>query len=115
MELELLAVADDRVAGVVAALEADDHVGVVGEQVDDLALPLIAPLGSDYDQAWHDRGIVTVYAAKRFAEAAVGAERGADLCVVTGLGSCVAAHLDQARDGPLADLLLELRHAGGWS
>ena len=65
VELELLAVADDRVAGVVAALEADDHVGAVGEQVDDLPLPLVAPLGSDYDQAWHDRGIVTVRSATR--------------------------------------------------
>ena len=47
MEDELLAVADDRVAGVVAALEAHDHVRLLGEQVDDLALALIAPLGAD--------------------------------------------------------------------
>ena len=47
VELERLAVADDRVAGVVAALEAHDHRGVLGEQVDDLALALVAPLGPD--------------------------------------------------------------------
>ena len=59
VELELLAVADDRVAGVVAALEADDHLGALGEQVRDLALPLVAPLGPDYDYSWHnERGIV---------------------------------------------------------
>ena len=49
VELELLAAADDRVAGVVAALEADDHVGLVGEQIGDLPLALVAPLGADYD------------------------------------------------------------------
>ena len=47
VELELLLAADDRVAGVVAALEAHDDVGVLGEQVDDLALALVAPLGAD--------------------------------------------------------------------
>ena len=50
MELELLAVAHDRVAGVVAALEADDDVGPLGEQVGDLALAFVAPLGADYDE-----------------------------------------------------------------
>ena len=33
-----------RVAGVVAALVAHDHVGAAGEPVDDLALALVAPL-----------------------------------------------------------------------
>ena len=42
-------VADDqRVAGIVAALEADDDVGAAGEPVDDLALALVAPLGADH-------------------------------------------------------------------
>jgi hypothetical protein len=53
VELELLPVAHDRVAGVVAALEADDRVRVLGEQVDDLALALVAPLGSHHDDARH--------------------------------------------------------------
>ena len=57
MELELLALADDRVAGVVAALEAHDHVGPLGEQVGDLPLALVAPLGADYDHAWHRAGL----------------------------------------------------------
>jgi hypothetical protein len=48
-----LAGADDRVAGVVAALKAHDRVGPLGEQVGDLSLALVAPLGSnDYD-SWH--------------------------------------------------------------
>ena len=53
VELERLAVADDRVAGVVAALEADHEVGLLGEQVHDLPLPLVAPLGADDDDSWH--------------------------------------------------------------
>ena len=53
VELEFLAVAHDRVAGVVAALEADHEVGLLGEQVDDLALTLVAPLGAHDDYSWH--------------------------------------------------------------
>ncbi len=53
VELEHLVVADDRVAGVVAALEADDHVGPLGEEVGDLSLPLVPPLGPDDDDAGH--------------------------------------------------------------
>ena len=54
-EVELVDVvpAHDRMAGVVAALKADHHVGRLGEQVRDLALPLVAPLGADYYQARH--------------------------------------------------------------
>ena len=59
VELELLALADDRVAGVVAALEAHDHLGPLRKQVGDLSLPLVAPLGADYDHARHERWIVT--------------------------------------------------------
>ena len=71
VELVLLALADDRVAGVVAALEADDRARPLGEQVGDLALALVAPLGADYDHARHRRGIMTVGAA------AIGAAAGA--------------------------------------
>jgi hypothetical protein len=41
------------VAGVVAALEADHEVRVLGEQVDDLALALVAPLGAHDHRAGH--------------------------------------------------------------
>ena len=40
-------------AGVVAALEADHHVGPLGEEIGDLALPLVSPLGPDDDDAGH--------------------------------------------------------------
>ena len=56
VQLELLAVAHDRVAGVVAALEARDHVGLLGQQVGDLAFALVAPLGADH----HGTGHVTL-------------------------------------------------------
>jgi hypothetical protein len=50
VELPGLAFAHDRVPGVVAALEADDHVGALGQQVNDLALAFVAPLGAnDHD------------------------------------------------------------------
>ena len=52
----LLAAHHQRVAGVVAALEAHDDLGVLGEQVDDLALPLVAPLRSDDDDVRHSGG-----------------------------------------------------------
>src|SRR5829696_8367757 len=44
---------DEGVAGVVAALEAHDHVGLLGEPVDDLALALVAPLGADHHDIRH--------------------------------------------------------------
>ncbi len=47
-------VADDqRVAGVVAALEAHHDVGPLRQPVDDLAFALVAPLGADYDDVCH--------------------------------------------------------------
>ncbi len=52
----LLAADDQRVAGVVAALEAHHALRVVGEPVDDLALALVAPLGADDDDVARGRG-----------------------------------------------------------
>ena len=46
----LLAVDDQRVAGVVAALEAHHRGCALREQVDDLALAFVAPLGADDDE-----------------------------------------------------------------
>jgi hypothetical protein len=48
VELEGLSVSDDRVAGIVASLEADDHVRPLCEEIGHLAFPFVAPLGSDY-------------------------------------------------------------------
>ncbi|MBB5883490.1 hypothetical protein GGR71_000516 [Xanthomonas sp. F1] len=43
----LLAVDDEGVAGIVAALETHDGADFLGEQIDDLALAFIAPLGTE--------------------------------------------------------------------
>jgi len=53
VEGEGLTAADDRVARVVASLKADDRGSPLGEQIRDLALALVAPLGADYDHARH--------------------------------------------------------------
>ena len=45
----LLAIDDQGVAGVVPALEAHDRTDLLGQQVDDLALAFIAPLGTEND------------------------------------------------------------------
>jgi len=55
VEDELLAVHDDGVAGVVAALEADQQIGLLAEDVDHLSLAFIAPLGADHDDVHQDR------------------------------------------------------------
>ena len=81
VELEDLAVADDRVAGVVAALEADDRVGALGEQIDDLPLAFVAPLGADDADSRHTyeefRPLLMQTAVRPFARRArSGARRG---------------------------------------
>src|SRR3712207_8530572 len=43
------------VAGVVAALEADHRIRLLGEQVYHLSLALVAPLGAHDHQSRHDR------------------------------------------------------------
>ena len=43
----------DGVAGVVAAVVAGDDVEAVGEQVDDLALALVAPLSAQNGHDFH--------------------------------------------------------------
>ncbi len=47
------AVDNERVAGVMAALEADDDVGLLGQPIDDLALALVSPLGAHHDHIGH--------------------------------------------------------------
>ncbi len=54
-ELVGLAVDDERVAGIVAALEADDDVGLLRQPVDDLAFSFVAPLGADDNNIGHGR------------------------------------------------------------
>jgi hypothetical protein len=49
MERVLDAVRDNRVPGVGAAGESHDTLGFVGQIVNDLSLPFVAPLGTDND------------------------------------------------------------------
>ncbi|MEY5013755.1 MAG: hypothetical protein RIS92_113 [Verrucomicrobiota bacterium] len=44
---------DDRVTGVIAALGANDDVGVFGEEIDDFAFAFITPLGADENGVCH--------------------------------------------------------------
>ena len=54
MQRVLLPVRGDHgVAGVVAALVAHDVVDLLAEQVGNLALALVAPLGADEHDRWH--------------------------------------------------------------
>ena len=55
---EGLAVDDDRVPGVVAALVADDQVHLLGDEVGELALALVTPLGTDDDGRGHGAMVV---------------------------------------------------------
>src|SRR5207245_3848545 len=50
-EFERLAVADDGVAGVGPAVVANDDIVLVGEEIDDLAFGLVAPLQADDTRA----------------------------------------------------------------
>ena len=61
VEAMLAAIGDDGVAGIVAALRTHHHVDGLGEQVDDLALSLVAPLASDQDGHAHGGGKPTAH------------------------------------------------------
>ena len=50
---ELLAVDGHGVTGIVSPLVPGDDVEFLGQQVDDLSLALISPLGSDNDDVGH--------------------------------------------------------------
>ena len=128
VELPLHAVAHDGVAGVVAALEADHEVRLLGEQVDDLALALVAPLGA------HDHDAGHVVGQSRARRRRPGTASGRPPSVESsngsaagrlrlGLGRCIggsirwscaehrqriAADLVEPRDGAVADLRAQL-------
>jgi hypothetical protein len=53
VELEVTVRVDDGVTGVVAAAIADDEVRILGQVVDDPALPLVAPLGANDSDDGH--------------------------------------------------------------
>ena len=101
--------AHDRVSGVVAALEAHDRVAVLGEQIGDLALALVAPLGADYHYSWHTTRAVYGGAPARHAPGP-SARPGAKLAplVLAVQRDQVAADLHQTRDRARAEPLREL-------
>ena len=53
VELELTLLGDDGMPGVVAAGKSGDYVAVPGKNVDELALPFIAPLGAKHCRYRH--------------------------------------------------------------
>ena len=55
VEDEALLAHQDRVAGVVAAVVTGHDLHLVGEQVHDLSLPFVAPLGAGDDDVRHER------------------------------------------------------------
>ena len=57
-ELVGLAAGDHGVAGVGPALVADDDVVLLGQQIDDLALGLVAPLQTDDTRSRHEIALV---------------------------------------------------------
>ena len=66
-ELVDRAIDHQRMAGVVAALKAHDHIGAAGQPVDDLALALIAPLGADHGHVGHGSRTLSVAVRSRLA------------------------------------------------
>ncbi len=56
MELERAPAVHDRVSRIVAALEADDIVHVVSEQIGDLAFAFVAPLGAQHNRSLCSHG-----------------------------------------------------------
>src|SRR5581483_4576683 len=64
-----------RMAGVVAALEAHHDVGAAGEPIDDLALALVTPLGADHGHVGH------AYASRVAMPRLSGSARRPDRCL----------------------------------
>ena len=62
MQSETPIVIDDGVARVGSALEAHHHIGGLGQQIDDLALALVAPV-CPYNRFYHDNPSAPGFAA----------------------------------------------------
>ncbi len=61
-------------AGIVSTLESNDDVSLLAEPVDDLVLPLVAPLGADDDHAFATRNAPDIRVRP-------------GICVVPGIGT----------------------------
>ena len=86
----LLVADDDRVAGVVAALVADDVVDAATEQVGGLTLALIAPLGTNEHDSRH-RFSLLAHKTKPLAQARQGLLRGRKDYPESGLPCAIAS------------------------
>jgi hypothetical protein len=53
MKNKLLTAHNHGVAGVIAPLKPDNNIGMFCQQINDLALAFITPLGADYDYVSH--------------------------------------------------------------
>ena len=83
VELEGLPARDDGVARVRAALIAADEFGALGEQVDDLALALVAPLRADDHGGGHGWSLELLQAGGR--RSARRRDQSERLCGSTGI------------------------------
>ena len=54
MQIRFRALDHHGVSGIVAALEADDHVHFISQNVNDFSFSFITPLGSDDDISSHN-------------------------------------------------------------
>ncbi len=91
----LLAADDQRMAGVVAALEARHGGGALGQEVDNLALAFIAPLRADDDDELAQRRPLTLLAhqkQKDHADQHAAQPRDAQLTI---------GHVQEPGEGPL--------------
>ena len=55
---------DERVARIMSTLEANDDVGLLGQPVDDFALPFVPPLGTNHDHIGHEAPFLRVADAR---------------------------------------------------
>jgi hypothetical protein len=69
-----LAIDDQSVTGIVAALEAHDDVGLLRQPIDNLALPFVTPLGADDDDVGHSQ-LFPLQLSRRPAKNTAGAAR----------------------------------------
>ena len=107
LQREGLAIDDERVPGVVAALVAHHQVHLLGEEVGEPTLALVAPLGPDDDRRRHEgRRYLTVETA--LSDVLTAPATLVRSARVTGDDEALLALVDE-HGGPVDDLALEER------
>ena len=86
---------DERVAGIVAALEAHDDVGALAEPVDDLALALVAPLGAHHHHICHLR-LASAPPLPRRPSPIAGARRAQQRFPLRAVTACLGSRAEHA-------------------